>query len=212
VTSLYIDTTDQALRQATRSFTDANGMPPNETLEQAVATKVSTLAKGMDLNPSGMRHLAILALNNEKRIASGNATAEHRDDLAMRAIADLRTRVRSAAMAWQIIHGTNAHLKAHRPDIHATLKSDSERGGSLGSEPFVVRHLTDYYRKHEADAERRTRASGWPAKKQAEHASDSVAPGGLLSSHPPSASYIRRVRALQASDPSAGPSDLLAST
>lgn len=196
MSTLHINLTEQAARDATRSFVEANGAKSNPTLEQQVATTVSAFLKGMDLTQAQERHFTTLVLNNEKRILAGKNSQDHNDELAMKAMADLRTRVRSNLRATQIIAATNAHLKAHRPDIHAALSADAKRGGSIGSEPFVVRHLVDYFLKHEQAADRASRSAKQPAKKVVQHASSSVLPGGLLSSHPPADSVIAHQKAI----------------
>jgi hypothetical protein len=200
-----MDLGDQALRGAAESFANAHGVKDSGELQRVVSERISALSKGMDLSPTELRRLAVLVLTNAKAVAAGTHTAEDTDSWSRASIHDLRTRHRSMARVNAIIHATNAWLKAKYPAIHAALHEN----GSLGSHPFIVRQLTDRYLKHEHAAELAARKSKWPGKAQADQAGADVAPGGLLSSHPPSSAYVQRVRALQASDPSAGPANLL---
>ncbi len=206
MSGLYIDLGDQALRGAAASFADAHGKKDSSELQHIVSERISALSKGMDLSPSELRRLAQVVLENAKATADGTHTQEDTDNWSRQAIHDLRTRHRSMARVNQIIHATNAWLKAKYPAIHAALHEN----GSLGSHPFIVRQLTDRYLAHEHTAELAARKSKWRGKSETDHVAADVAAGGLLSAHPPSSDYIRRVRALQASDPSAGPANLLA--
>ena len=199
MTALFIDTHAQSVQQAVQAFTETHGLPRNLTLEQNLSATLVAVCKGLDLSAAQFRHIATLILNDEKRIQSGAATAERKGQLAMQAIADLKgqLRVNSTARVLQFIHALNAHLKAERPELHAALKANDARGGALGSEPHIVRHLARDYRARLDAKDRAGRQAKWPAKHAADAVSDGIHPGGLLSGHVPPNSIVGRQREIE---------------
>jgi hypothetical protein len=172
----------QSLRSAARSFAVNHGVKNSAKLEQAVDEKISALAKGMDLSPDELRQLATIVLRTAERVATGAHTAADTEEWSRNAFEDLKGRHVSNRRVTQVLHATNAWLKAKYPAIHETLKRET----ALGSHPFIVRHLTDRYLQHERETERTARASKWPAKARADQMAATVGRGGLLA--PPAAS------------------------
>jgi hypothetical protein len=172
----------QALRSAARSFAINHGVKNSAKLEQQVDEKISALAKGMDLSPAELRQLAIIVLRTQERVATGAHTQADTDEWSRGAFADLKSRHVSNKRVTEVIHATNAWLKAKHPAIHEVLKHTPP----LGSHEFIVRHLTDRYLQHERETERTARASKWPTKARADQMAATVGRGGLLA--PPAAS------------------------
>jgi hypothetical protein len=162
----------------------------------------------MDLSPGELRELAVIVLNHAEAVAKGAHTSQDTAAWNRLSFEDLKGRHVSNRRVSEIIHGANAWLKDKHPAIHEALRQNSENGGGLGSHPFIVRHLTDRYLAHEKESARSAASAKWPAKAGADHIESSVGPGGLLGGNPPGAAFVRRVRALQAADPSAGPANL----
>jgi hypothetical protein len=185
MSALYkLDVGRQALAGAARSFALNRDIKDSAKLEHAVADEISTLSKGMDLSPDELSQLASIVLRHSEDIASGRFTAVQIDDWNRKSFADLKGRHVSNRRVSEIIHGTNAWLRAKYPKIHEALKRNGERGGAIGSHPFVVRHLTDRYLQHEQEAERTARRSKWPGKARADQVAAAVGPGGLLAGNP----------------------------
>jgi hypothetical protein len=176
MSAMFKDAGDQALRGAAKSFANGHGVKDSAALEQQLAERISTLAKGMDLSPATLRQLGTIVLTNAERVAKGAHTQATTDDWSRQSIADLKSRHVSLTRVHQIIHATNAWLKAKHPAINEALKRD----GSLGSHPLIVRHLTDRYLQHEHEAARSARAAKWPAKATADQVASEVSPGGIL--------------------------------
>ncbi len=180
--SLYTNTSSQALRSAARSFAVNHGVKNSAKLEQQVDERISSLSKGMDLSPAELTQLATIVLRTAERVATGAHTAADTEEWNRKTFEDLKGRHVSNKRVTQVIHATNAWLKAKYPAIHEVLKQTP----ALGSHPFIVRHLTDRYLQHERDTERTARASKWPAKARADQMAATVGRGGLLA--PPAAS------------------------
>lgn len=197
---IFIDTGKQAVEQAVAAFSDSHRMVRNPTLEQELSTKMVALLKGMDLSEAQFRHVATVVLNDERRIQSGTATAERRAELAMHAVDDLKglLGVHSTSRVLTFVHALNAHLRERHPDIHAVLANNEKRGGALGSDPFVVRHLASHYKRHLAAADKASQSAHWPKRKAAEQVSANVPAGGVLSGHIPDASVVARQREITA--------------
>jgi hypothetical protein len=172
----------QSLRSAARSFAVNHGVKNSAKLEQAVDERISSLSKGMDLSPDELRQLATIVLRTAERVATGAHTAADTEEWSRNSFEDLKGRYVSNRRVTQVLHATNAWLKAKYPAIHETLKRET----ALGSHPFIVRHLTDRYLQHERETERTARASKWPAKARADQMAATVGRGGLLA--PPAAS------------------------
>lgn len=179
-----VNVDSQALRGAAKAFATNRGIKDSAKLEQEVDEKISALSKGMDLSPAELRHLATIVLKHTERVAHGKHTQAETDEWSRKSIADLKTRHVSMRRVSEIIHSTNAWLKAKYPAIHEVLKRD---GNALGSHPFVVRHLTDRYLQHEKESARTASASKWPQKARADQMAATVAPGGLLAGNVPAA-------------------------
>ena len=211
MSGLYSGSSNKAMAESTTVFAKASGLDKKqvEKMQTGVTEKLAALAEPLDLDAHELRDMNTLVLRHMLDVATGKPTMDKTDRWAEEALADLKTRHVSMRRVKEVIHDCNEWLKTEYPAVHAALKNSA----GLGNHPSIVRKLTDRFLAHESEKARASRSGQWMGKARAnEHADANPVPsGGLLAGNgrdQPSASFARRVRAIQASDPGAGPENL----
>jgi hypothetical protein len=209
VSDLYAGTRLKGATDQTATFGKANGLTKamGDKLQTDITEKLAALSEPLGLDAHELRDMNTVVLHHMLEVATGKDTTEKTDRWADAALSDLKTRHVSMRRVKEVIQDCNEWLKTEHPEVHRALKNSA----GLGNHPSIVRKLTDRFLAHESETQRAGRGSQWIGKTRGDGGANPVPSGGLLAGNgrdQPSASFARRVRALQASDPSAGPENL----